>query len=57
MERIVVDKEAVCFDCWTRVFRRSAGWSRIEEVRPEASPARKWNVVLEAVKYPDKPYN
>jgi hypothetical protein len=27
---------------------RSAGCSRIDEVRPEARPARKWKVVLEA---------
>jgi hypothetical protein len=31
-------------DCWTRVFRRSAGWRRMEVLRPEKRPARKWKV-------------
>lgn len=31
-------------DCWTRVFRRSAGWRRTAEEMPEPRPARKWNV-------------
>jgi hypothetical protein len=35
-------------DCWTRVLRRSAGWRRMEDVRPERRPAPKWKVVLEA---------
>lgn len=51
MARTVAESEAVRVDCWTRVLSRSAGWRRIEEVRPEASPARKWNVVLDAVKF------
>lgn len=37
-----------CWDCWTRVLRRSAGWRRIEVVKPEHRPAVKWNNVLEA---------
>lgn len=37
-----------CLDCWTRVLRRSAGWRRMEEVRPEQRPAVKWNAVLDA---------
>lgn len=32
-------------DCWTRVLRRSAGWRRIEEVKPEARPARRWKAL------------
>ena len=31
-------------DCWTRVLSRSAGWRRMEVVRPDASPATKWKV-------------
>ena len=31
-------------DCWTRVFRRSAGWRSTAEETPEARPARKWKV-------------
>ena len=34
-------------DCWTRVFRRSAGWRRTALETPEARPARKWKVGLE----------
>ena len=30
------------WDCWTRVLRRSAGWRRTAERRPEVSPAVKW---------------
>ena len=30
-------------DCWTRVFRRSAGWRRLAEMHPVVSPAKKWN--------------
>lgn len=41
-------RAAVCWDCWTRVLRRSAGWSRMEEVRPEQRPAAKWKLVLDA---------
>jgi hypothetical protein len=48
--RMVVESEAVCVDCCTRVFRRSAGCKRMEEVRPDARPARKWNVVFEAAR-------
>jgi hypothetical protein len=29
-------------DCWTRVFRRSAGWRRTAERTPELKPAKKW---------------
>lgn len=36
------------WDCWTRVLRRSAGWRRMEEVRPEQRPAAKWKDVFEA---------
>lgn len=47
---MVADRDAVRLDCCcTRVLSRSAGWRRMEEVRPEARPARKWNVVLDAV--------
>lgn len=38
-----VGRSEWCLDCWTRVLRRSAGWRRMEEVRPEKRPARKWN--------------
>lgn len=41
-------RAAVCWDCWTRVLSRSAGWRRMDEVRPEQRPARKWNGVFEA---------
>ena len=37
-------------DCWTRVLRRSAGWRRMEEVRPEQRPAAKWKTVLDAAR-------
>jgi hypothetical protein len=38
---------AVVFvDCWTRVFRRSAGWRRIAVKVPDARPARKWNAAV-----------
>lgn len=50
-ERIVLrvgKRAAVCWDCWTRVLSRSAGWRRMEEVRPEQRPAAKWKGVLEA---------
>lgn len=33
-------------DCWTRVLRRSAGWRRTAERRPEPSPAVKWKAVV-----------
>lgn len=47
--RIVVSNVAVRLDCcWTRVLSRSAGWRRMEEVRPDARPAAKWNGVLDA---------
>lgn len=39
---------APCPDCWTRVLRRSAGWRRMDEVRPEQSPAAKWKTVFDA---------
>lgn len=29
-------------DCWTRVLRRSMGWRRTAERRPEKRPAVKW---------------
>lgn len=48
-ERIVLSVgRRDCWDCWTRVLRRSAGWRRMEEVRPEQRPAEKWNIVLDA---------
>jgi hypothetical protein len=34
-------------DCWTRVFKRSAGCRRTALEMPEARPARKWNVGCE----------
>lgn len=43
MERRTGNKEEER-DCWTRVLRRSAGWSRTAEETPEARPARKWKV-------------
>lgn len=30
-------------DCWRRVLRRSAGCRRMEVVKPEVRPARRWN--------------
>lgn len=44
-----VGRRAEVWDCWTRVLRRSAGWRRMADVRPEKSPAVKWKVVLDAV--------
>jgi hypothetical protein len=41
MVRIVERRDVVLRDCWTRVFKRSAGWRRIEEERPERRPAAK----------------
>lgn len=38
------DKDEV-WDCWTRVFKRSAGWRRKAVETPEERPARKWNAV------------
>lgn len=35
--------------CWTRVLRRSAGWRRMEELKPEARPAKRWKAVWSAV--------
>lgn len=32
-------------DCCTLVFKRSAGWRRTDDVKPEARPASKWNAV------------
>lgn len=49
MVLIVGRRAAVWCDCWTRVLRRSAGWSRIEEVRPEQRPAAKWRVDFDAI--------
>lgn len=43
MERRI-GKRAWERDCCTRVFKRSAGWRRMELQRPEARPARKWKV-------------
>lgn len=37
-------ERVVLRDCWTRVFRRSAGWRRTAERTPEERPARKWTV-------------
>jgi len=31
--------------CWTRVFRRSAGWRRTAERMPDPRPAMKWNAI------------
>ena len=45
----VVTREADCWDCWTLVLRRSAGWRRMELVSPDDRPARKWNIVFDAV--------
>lgn len=42
ISRMVVSSE-LCPDCCTRVFRRSAGWSRTAERTPDPSPATKWN--------------
>ena len=44
MERMVWRSEREC-DCWMRVFRRSAGWRRMAERRPEERPARKWKAL------------
>lgn len=49
MVRRVGRRAEVCCDCWTLVLRRSAGWRRMADVRPEERPARKWKVVFEAV--------
>jgi len=38
-----VARSVVVPDCWRRVLRRSAGWRRIEEVKPEPRPAMRWN--------------
>ena len=35
------ERKEWCLLCWTRVFRRSAGWRRTAEVRPLAAPARR----------------
>lgn len=42
MSRRVV-KSDVEPDCWTRVLRRSMGWSRRAEEKPEPRPAKRWN--------------
>jgi hypothetical protein len=44
ISRMVVSSE-LDPDCWTRVFRRSAGWRRTAESTPEPSPATKWNAI------------
>lgn len=41
MERRVARREVEPL-CWTRVLRRSAGWRRRAEVKPEVRPARRW---------------
>lgn len=41
MERIV-PRRVFERDCWTRVFKRSAGWRRTAERTPELRPAKKW---------------
>lgn len=41
----------VCWDCWTRVLRRSTGWRRTAVVRPDERPARKWKVAFEAIAF------
>lgn len=43
---LMVDKSVVEWDCWTRVFSRSAGWRRTAERMPELAPAAKWTVQL-----------
>ena len=48
MDFSVERSETVWWDCWTRVLRRSAGCSRMEEARPEDRPARKWNGAFDA---------
>lgn len=40
ISRMVVRRE-LWPDCWTRVFRRSAGWRRTAESKPDPSPAAK----------------
>ena len=32
-------------DCWTRVFRRSAGWRREADRTPVVRPAVKWSAI------------
>jgi hypothetical protein len=49
-----VGRRAAPWDCWTRVLRRSAGWRRMEEVRPEQRPAAKWKCVFEAAEIRDQ---
>ena len=39
---LIVDRSVVECDCWTRVFRRSAGWRSTAERMPELAPAAKW---------------
>jgi hypothetical protein len=39
----------VAFDCWTRVFRRSAGWRRKALTTPDPRPAAKWKAVVDVV--------
>lgn len=51
MARIEEERADFCWDCWTRVLRRSTGWRRTADVRPEERPARKWKVVFEAVNF------
>lgn len=48
MVLIVGRSAAVWWDCWTRVLSRSAGCSRMEDVRPEQRPAAKWTVDFDA---------
>lgn len=47
--RTVVARESVFLDCCTRVLSRSAGCRRIDDASPEARPAKKWEVVLDAI--------
>lgn len=43
IDRIVPDS-VLERDCWTRVFKRSAGWRRTAERTPELRPAKKWTI-------------
>lgn len=52
-ERMVLSvgrRAVVWWDCCTRVFKRSAGWRRMEDVRPEQRPAAKWKVDFDAIR-------
>ena len=42
---LIVESRVVEWDCWTRVFSRSAGWRSTAERMPELAPAAKWTGV------------